>query len=214
MQLIDIRTEVLNCGFDPTLFGSSRINAYINNGYFNMVRRVSYYVDEATQDYSTVSGTSMYSLPADFAKVRSLRRTDIGRELQSVFLRDIDRSIITSGTPYAYALDGANMHLYPTPDQAYPLELRYWKLPAALSADTDVPTIPADYHNLLIYSAVAEGYRAEIGQMSDLNAQSILQARQASTLAFAFTESSALSPGQGCSEISNTTPSGPWNLVS
>jgi len=161
VQLIDIRTEVLNCGFDPTLFGSSRINAYINNGYFNMVRRVSYYVDEATQDYSTVSGTSMYSLPADFAKVRSLRRTDIGRELQSVFLRDIDRSIITSGTPYAYALDGANMHLYPTPDQAYPLELRYWKLPAALSADTDVPTIPADYHNLLIYSAVAEGYRAE-----------------------------------------------------
>ena len=161
MQLIDIRTEVLNCGFDPNLFGSSRINQFINNAYFNLVRRVSYYVDEAVQDLSTVAGTATFGLPADFAKIRSMRRTDLGRELEAVELRDIDRSVITQGTPYAYAQDGVNIHLYPTPDQAYPLELRYWKIPVALSADTDVPTIPPDYHNLLIYSACAEGYRAE-----------------------------------------------------
>lgn len=161
MQLIDMRTEVLACGFDQNLFGASRITQYLNNAYFNTVRRVSYYIDEAAQDLSTVPGTATFALPSDFAKIRSLHRTDLGRELESVELRDIDRSIITSGEPYAYAQDGVNLHLYPTPDQVYPLELRYWKIPAALSADTDVPTIPSDYHNILIYSACAEGYRAE-----------------------------------------------------
>lgn len=161
MQLIDIRTEVLACGFDANLFGASRINAYINNGYLNTVRRVQYYVDEAIFDFNTVAGTASFALPADFAKIRSLRRTDLGRELEAVGLRDIDRSVITQGTPYAYAQDGANLHLYPTPDQVYPLELRYWNIPAALAADSDVPKIPADYHNMLVYWACAEGYRAE-----------------------------------------------------
>lgn len=161
MQLIDIRTEVLNCGFDPVLFGVSRVNAYINDGYLNIVRRVNYYVDEATSDYSTVAGTAMYSLPADFAKVRSVRRTDVQQEMTAVGLRTIDRSVSTSGAPYAYAMDGANAHFYPTPDQVYPIELRYWKMPALLVLDTDVPTIPADYHSMLIYFAVGEAYAAE-----------------------------------------------------
>jgi hypothetical protein len=161
VQLIEIRTEVLNCGFDATLFGSARITAYINNGYLNLVRRVSYYVDEASQDYSTVSGTASYSLPADFAKIRSIHDTGRQVEMVSVGLRQIDRSAVTSGAPIYYAIDGSNLHLWPTPDQAYTLETRYWKLPAQLVADSDVPTIPADYHNLLVYSANAECYRAE-----------------------------------------------------
>lgn len=161
MQLSDIRNEVLACGFDPVLFGIARINNYINGGYLNLVRRVSYYVDEATSDYNTVNGTSLYSLPADFAKVRSVRRTDVSIEMVNVGLRTIDRSVSTSGAPVYYALDGANVHFYPSPDQAYPIELRYWKLPAQLVADTDVPTIPADYHSLLNYWATAEAYRAE-----------------------------------------------------
>ena len=161
MQLIDIRTEVFATGFDPVLFGATRVNMYINNAYLTIVRRVNYYVDETTQDFNTTVGTSMYSLPANFARTRSLRRTDIGIELENVGLRTIDRSTITSGTPYAYALDGANLHLYPTPDQAYPLELRYWLMPNPLVADSDVPTIPADYHNLLVYGATSEAYAAD-----------------------------------------------------
>jgi hypothetical protein len=151
----------MNCGFDPTYFGASRITNFINNAYFNMVRRVDYYIDESSNDYNTIAGTNLYALPTDFARVRSVRDTSRQQEMYAVGLRDIDRSIASSGAPIYYALDAANVHLYPTPDQSYPIEVRYWKLPTALVNDTDVPTIPADYHNLLIYSAVAECYRAE-----------------------------------------------------
>lgn len=156
-----MRNEVLACGFDPVLFGSNRINMYLNNQYFNVIRRVDYYVDEATSDYNTVAGTSLYALPTDFARVRSVRDTSRQQEMVAVGLRDIDRSIASSGAPTFYALDASSVHLYPTPDNAYPIEVRYWKLPVALSADTDTPTLPADYHNMLIYGATAECYRAE-----------------------------------------------------
>lgn len=160
MPLGALRAEVLGHGFDKNTF-SSRINTYLNDAQEMVCRRVEYYVDEATADYPTIIGTAMYSLPADFAKVRSIRNTNLQQELQSCGLRDIDRSIAMSATPTSYAMDGANLHFYPTPDSVYPMELRYWKQPADLVLDTDISTIPGAYHRLLWYWATAEAYRSE-----------------------------------------------------
>ena len=159
-NLLALRTEVLNHGFDPIVY-SSRINQYINDAQELVCRRVDYYVDENTSDFNTIAGTSLYSLPTDFAKVRSVRDTGRQQEMIAVGLRDIDRSISTVAAPTFYALDGANIHLYPTPDNVYPLEIRYWKVPADLVADTDTPTIPAAFQRILWYWAVKECYAGD-----------------------------------------------------
>ena len=162
MQLVDLRTEILAHGFDPTQFSASRLNQYINDGYQLICTRTQYYVDEATQDFTTVNGTASYVFPTDFGRLRSLRDTTRDIELQVVPLRMIDRSPTKTGAPLWYALDASNFHLYPTPDSnTYPLECRYWKLPATLANDTDVPSIPARWHFLLWKYAVAEAYNAE-----------------------------------------------------
>ena len=161
MNLGAIRAEVLAHGFDPTQFGSARINQYINDGQNLICRRVDWYTDETVQDISTVAGTAVYAWPADFARGRSLRNTALNQELQEVSLRDIDRASSSQGSPTVYAIDGPNIHLYPTPDGAYPLELRYWKLPPALVNDTDIPVIPADWHSLLWVYACWIAYEAE-----------------------------------------------------
>lgn len=162
MQLLAMRQEVEAHGFSDITFGA-RINRYLNDAYLMSVRRVSYYVDEATLDFSTVAGTTSYPQPTDFAKDRSLRfvGTSFVGELQSVGLRTIDRSVPTSGIPTNYAIDGNSLHLYPTPDNVYSLELRYWKLPALMVADTDSPTIADDYCDMLIYWAINRCYAAE-----------------------------------------------------
>lgn len=161
MNLLALRNEVLNHGFDPIVF-SARINQYLNDAQGKVCRRVDFYIDEATSDFSTVVGTLLYPQPADFARDRSLRRTDVQVELTQVGLRTIDRSPpLASGVPRYYAIDGQNLHVYPTPDNVYPLELRYWKLPAQLVADGDTPTIPADYHALLVFWALKRCYAAE-----------------------------------------------------
>jgi hypothetical protein len=115
-NLLAIRTEALNHGFDPTVFGA-RMTQYINDAQSLMCSRVDYYVNESTLDFTTVSGTATYGQPADLGKDRSLRDTSRNVELVSVGLRTIDRSAVVSGPPSYYAIDGGNLHLYPTPDQ-------------------------------------------------------------------------------------------------
>src|SRR5438309_7775091 len=127
MQLSDLRAEVLAHGFDPTQFGSARVNQYLNDGLQELCARVDFYQEEATSDFPTVSGTASYSLPANFGRIRSLRNTDSSRELASCDLREIDRSTPSNGSPRYYAMDAANVHLYPTPDGVYNLELRFWQ---------------------------------------------------------------------------------------
>lgn len=160
MTLAQMRTEVLAHGFDPGVY-SARVTQYLNDAQALACRRVEYYVDEAASDLSTVVGTSLYPLPANFAKVRSVRDTGRQQEMVAVGLRDIDRSIATSGSPEFYALDAANIHLYPTPDNIYPIEIRYWLEPADLVNDTDTTSIPAAYQRMLIYHAIGECYAAD-----------------------------------------------------
>lgn len=162
MQLSDLRTEVYAKGFDSGLFPASRVNRFLNEGYLKICRRVEYFTDESTQDFSTVNGTTNYAFPANLARVRDLRNTALNTRLLPVTIRSVDNSGLPgSGPPQYYALDGKNVHLWPTPDGVYPLELRYWLLPAFLVNDTDVPTLPEDYHNLLWMYATAECYDSE-----------------------------------------------------
>lgn len=163
MTLLALKQEVEACGFSDTQFGAGRLVQYLNDGYGRACRMVDFWEGEATQDFSTVAGTASYPQPANLGRDRSLRFTGTSQfgELQSVRLRTIDRAMAQSGVPRAYAIDGANLHLWPTPDSVYTLELRYWALPSPLVADTDTPSLPSDFHDLLVYWALKRGYAAE-----------------------------------------------------
>lgn len=148
MNLGQLRTETLNHGFDQNAYGG-RVTQYLNDAQSLIARRVDFYQDETTQVFSTVAGTDVYPWPVDFARMRSLMNTTSGAELQFAAIRDVDRAGPASGTPAYYALYGGNVQLYPKPDGIYSVTLRYWRLPAAMVADTDVPAVPADWSHLL-----------------------------------------------------------------
>ena len=160
MNLIQLRNEVLARGFDANTYGA-RITQFLNDGQNLVARRVNYYVNESFELITTVGGTSTYPFPADFARIRELFATDLQTQLQPVGLRQIDRSVTTSGRPYFYALDGANIHLYPTPDVGYPLKLRYWAMPTALVNDTDTPNIPQVWLKFLCAYAKWQCFEAD-----------------------------------------------------
>jgi hypothetical protein len=156
-----MRSEVLANGFDPVQFGSSRIDQFLNDGHQYICSQVNYTGDEATQDFATTAGTSTYPQPLDVSDIRSLRDTGRNLILCPVGLRALDRASSTSGPPVSYAQSGANFRLWPIPDNVYQMECRYWKIPALLVADTDVPIIPAMWHWLIWSWAVAQAFRAE-----------------------------------------------------
>jgi len=60
-----------------------------------------------------------------------------------------------TGAPTHYILDLEDrVILYPTPDIDYALELDYYKRPQVLSANTDVPMIPDEYHQSIKWRAL------------------------------------------------------------
>jgi hypothetical protein len=68
-----------------------------------------------------------------------------------------DAVLTTTGTPYYYYLTtGTTVAVYPANTGS--ISVRYWKVPAALSAGADVPILPARFHNLIVDGAVGYAY--------------------------------------------------------
>ena len=158
--LAELRTEVYNHGFAANVY-VSRATSYLNEALRLAARKVDYYQDETVQSITTVAGQAAYPWPTDFAKLRYLRDVDLTQTLELVPIRSIETSAAVCGRPASYALAGATLVLYPTPDAVYNLALRYWQLPALLAADGDTPSLPADYHRLLAYYALQRCYECE-----------------------------------------------------
>lgn len=60
-----------------------------------------------------------------------------------------------TGRPTSYTVDGQErIRVWPSPDAAYILRGRYRKSPQALSAGTDVPEMPAQYHSAIVWRAL------------------------------------------------------------
>lgn len=159
--LADLRNEVLNHGFDGTIYSTTRLNQYLNDALSELSSKAQYYGEEQQQATSTVAGTSHYNFPTGMTKLRSVRLPDYPQELTLLDLRDIDRSQQTTGRPYAYAIDGSGITLFPTPDAAYALDIRYWSTLPPLVNDTDSPGIPARYHTDLAFYAIARCFEGE-----------------------------------------------------
>lgn len=83
------------------------------------------------------------------------------REVTLDQIREFDAATITSGIPYAYAIEGQNaqsttLHLYPKPTNDNTLLADVLTAFTPLVADSDVPTFPDDFHDLLVDAVMAD----------------------------------------------------------
>lgn len=111
--------------------------------------------------YTTEVGESALELPSNFSRIYEIRDTSTGIQLVPMDLDEVDTLPSTRGRPNIYTSDGTHLLVYPTPDGAYTLSLRYWRLPSDMSADTDLPEIPVQYHALLVSYAMWKAYLRE-----------------------------------------------------
>lgn len=165
MTLLSLRAEVLNHGFDGSIFTSSVLNQYLNDALSEIGAKAQYYGEEAEATMACTAGTSTYTFSqlglVDPTKIRSVRLTQPTQELALIDLKDIDRSTEVRGVPYGYAMNGQGITIYPTPDSSYTLKVRYWRILPALTQDTDSPALPPRYHRSLTYYAIARCFERE-----------------------------------------------------
>lgn len=110
----------------------------------------------ATQD--TVAGTATYALPTDFGDAISMHLDDGTTQIKltpSTWDR-IATSWTTQGTPEEFAITANEFILGPTPDDAYEMELYYYRTVPAI-ASTTTSWLLTDYPRLYLFGVLAQG---------------------------------------------------------
>lgn len=109
-----------------------------------------------------------------------------------------------SASPRAYAITGSQVRFYPTPDEAYTIGVKYRAKPTALSADADVPLVPAGFRRdvlatgaaaILLHEEGGAEARSEAGQLRKEMAEAIDEMRMRYATPTAGTDFTLVSPG-------------------
>lgn len=122
---------------------------------------------QSSTTFNTVASTASYALStiaADLQQLTSLRITSPDnneRWLQPMTAEDFDRFIAdptseSEGSPEKYYLWNDTVYLYPIPDDAYTIAVRYIKTPTTVESG-DQPDIPEEYQEILTLGTL---YRA------------------------------------------------------
>lgn len=162
----DIVTKVQQRVRD-TSYSSSEIMNYLNDTQNDVFNEYRLPFMETTQDYTLTVGvsdvTNGVGLPANFVQAIDVILTTSGQEklLTYTDIREIDRSAPdpddenanSRGAP-SYWYNYANtIRVFPEPDAAYTLTVRYYKKPTILADNPDVPEIPSEFEELLVSGA-------------------------------------------------------------
>ena len=131
---------------------------FINQALGRLHRALRLPTTDARALVTTVAGTNVYALPDDFVTLHDdeavLHETDV---LEPVDVSEFDQIPAISGQPRYFALSENLILLYPNPDAAYELTMRYRSV-QTLSGDSEVPVLPADQHMYLGWYGRAKLY--------------------------------------------------------
>lgn len=116
------------------------ITGFLNEGYMNLAEA---YGLATTATISVVADTAAYALPLDFEKVLVVKE---GSSLLDVTAEG------STDTGY-YISDTGEVVFTPTPTEAATVTLSYTYRPASLSATTDTPALPKEYHAYIAHYA-------------------------------------------------------------
>jgi hypothetical protein len=117
-------------------------------------------------EYDTSPGEDAYTTGAsNISRVKKITVRDklIGKVDESVVTRlEYDElverygvGIERTGRPQHYAIRPDNAIVYaPTPDKVFVAKVEYYRRPQILTANSDVPVMPAHHHDLIVYRAL------------------------------------------------------------
>lgn len=116
----------------------------------------------------TVAGTSEYTLPVDVLTIRNVYSGTT--RLRAVSFEDaveqhLEESTAT-GEPQQYWIFANKFNLYPTPSAAGTIKFYYTKQPTEITATSQTPELPQQYHNRIVEYCLAQAYELDDNQES------------------------------------------------
>lgn len=122
---------------------------------------------QTTQTYTLSAGvsdiTNGSNLPSNYVQAIDLTLTSSGyekvipykdfKEIDELYADPDDTTRNPSNVPIYWYYYAETIKVYPVPNSAYTVSLRYYKKPTILTADADVPEIPSEFEELLVSGA-------------------------------------------------------------
>lgn len=150
-----------------TGYSSSEIKSYVNDTQNDVFNEYRLPFMEASQEYTLTADNSDITngdgLPTNYVQAIDLILTTAGKEIVLNYkdIREIedstpdpdDATAHTPGTPEDWYHYAQTIRVYPQPDTAYTVRLRYYKKPTLLSADANIPELPSEFEELLVVGA-------------------------------------------------------------
>lgn len=150
-----------------TGYSSTEIKSYLNDTQNDVFNEYRLPFMETTQNYTLTIGVSDITngsgLPTNYVQAIDLVVTTAGQERVVTYkdIREIDNFTPDpddtvahpQNTPLYWYLYALTPRVYPVPNIAYTITLRYYKKPTLLSSDSDVPSLPSEFEELLVVGA-------------------------------------------------------------
>lgn len=163
-QLSDLISQVQD-RLSDTSFSSAFTTQALNNIQRRIINGRRYIKQELTQPFTaTIGSSSLGTLPANLQTPIDLRITSpysYAMKLPYMEYEDFDQhypqpALVGNSLPILWTIFNSAVTLFPAPDQAYTLIMRYLKLPTLLVNPTDVPDVPETYQEALVLGAWAQ----------------------------------------------------------
>lgn len=146
----------------------SEASIYVNLAYSEVRSRTGIYHTpaEAIAVSSTTSGENRIAFPPDFdyplaltlfvgsGSTASTSNSTAVVPLKPKDARWFDSQTLAIGEPEYYTYYGTQIELYPSPNSAYSLQLRYRTQAPTMVASTDTPDLDERWHAAILYKTV------------------------------------------------------------
>lgn len=169
IQFSELQTDFFGLGFsrlNDASTGLTRAKRYLNLAYKELVL-------EELWSFRETDATGAAPLTVtDLGVVASVVDTATRNPLTAVerqTLVDAFTILTTTGAPTYFYLVGNIVNTFPVGGT---LSVHYWKVPAALSAASDVMIVPDEYYDAVIYGA---GRRAALRESQDTDLSAALE---------------------------------------
>jgi hypothetical protein len=147
----------------------SEASLYCNMAYSELKSRAGlrHTPSEAIAISSTTSGENRIAVPADFDYPVAITlyagssSTCSGSHTTDTWVlvpkdaRWVDAQTLAGGVPMEYVYYGTSIELFPSPNSAYSLQMRYMTQSPLLVRSTDTPVLDERWHSAILYKTVA-----------------------------------------------------------
>lgn len=145
------------CGVDTDDVTTTLATKLLNRSWWEIQNKFKFREKDTVLDFPLVIGSERYEVPDKFDSLRSIAVYDndnkshyIERVTSKWYEENYDTDTDARGFPTHYFREGSTINLYPTPDAAYNMVVRYAQTLDDLSLTND-PSIPKEWHEIILY---------------------------------------------------------------